>query len=44
MTGRACLAIDATRKLDDVFGPGPATRVTRVVTASDHEAVVVERA
>jgi hypothetical protein len=36
--------IDATRKLDDVFGPGPATRVTRVVTASDHEAVVVERA
>ena len=29
------------RKIDDVFGPGPATEVRRIVTASDHQAIVV---
>lgn len=33
-----------SRKIDDVFGQGPATAVERVVTASDHEAIVVTRA
>ena len=32
-----------TRKLDDVHGPGPATRVTLLTTASDHKAVVAVR-
>jgi endonuclease/exonuclease/phosphatase family metal-dependent hydrolase len=31
------------RKIDDVFGPGPATTVTLVTTASDHRAVVTRR-
>jgi endonuclease/exonuclease/phosphatase family metal-dependent hydrolase len=31
------------RKIDDVFGPGPATAVTRVTTASDHQAILVAR-
>ena len=31
------------RRVDDVFGPGPATRVGRVATASDHQALVVRR-
>jgi hypothetical protein len=31
------------RKVDDVHGPGPASAVRRVVTASDHAAVVVRR-
>jgi hypothetical protein len=32
-----------TRKLDDVHGPGPATRVTLLTTPSDHSAVVAVR-
>jgi hypothetical protein len=32
-----------TRKLDDVHGPGPATRVTLLTTPSDHKAVVAVR-
>jgi hypothetical protein len=32
-----------TRKLDDVHGPGPATRVTLLTTPSDHRAVVAVR-
>ena len=32
-----------SRKVDDVHGPGPATRVTLVSTASDHKAVLAER-
>jgi hypothetical protein len=31
------------RRVDDVFGPGPATAVTLVPTASDHRAVVARR-
>ena len=31
------------RRVDDVHGPGPATAVTRVPTASDHVAIVVRR-
>jgi hypothetical protein len=34
----------ATRKLDDVHGPGPASRVTLLTTPSDHKAVVAVRA
>ena len=33
-----------TRKLDDVHGPGPASRVTLITTPSDHKAVVAVRA
>ena len=33
-----------TRKLDDVHGPGPASRVTLLTTPSDHKAVVAVRA
>jgi endonuclease/exonuclease/phosphatase family metal-dependent hydrolase len=33
----------ATRKLDDVHGPGPATEVTLLTTPSDHRAVVAVR-
>lgn len=33
-----------TRKLDDVHGPGRATRVTLLTTPSDHKAVVAVRA
>jgi len=33
-----------TRKLDDVHGPGPASRVTLLTTPSDHRAVVAVRA
>ena len=32
-----------TRKLDDVHGPGPASRVTLLTTPSDHRAVVAVR-
>ena len=32
-----------TRKLDDVQGPGPASRVTLLTTPSDHKAVVATR-
>jgi hypothetical protein len=32
-----------TRKLDDVHGPGPASRVTLLTTPSDHKAVVAVR-
>jgi hypothetical protein len=32
------------RKIDDVHGPGPATSVTLLASASDHKAVVVRRA
>ncbi|MGY2875720.1 hypothetical protein ACVW00_002910 [Marmoricola sp. URHA0025 HA25] len=32
-----------TRKLDDVQGPGPASRVTLLTTPSDHKAVVAVR-
>ena len=32
-----------TRKLDDVHGPGPASRVTLLTTPSDHKAVVATR-
>jgi hypothetical protein len=32
-----------TRKLDDVHGPGRASRVTLLTTPSDHKAVVAER-
>jgi hypothetical protein len=32
-----------TRKLDDVHGPGTASRVTLLTTPSDHKAVVAER-
>ncbi|MGI8521918.1 MAG: hypothetical protein ACR2K3_01200 [Nocardioides sp.] len=32
------------RKVDDVHGPGPAEAVTLVSTASDHRAIVVQRA
>lgn len=32
-----------TRKLDDVFGPGPATSVRLLHTPSDHRAVLVDR-
>jgi hypothetical protein len=31
------------RKIDDVFGPGPASAVTLVSTASDHRAVLARR-
>jgi hypothetical protein len=31
------------RRIDDVFGPGPATSVQLVTTASDHRAVLAER-
>ncbi|RNL65263.1 hypothetical protein EFK50_04700 [Nocardioides marmoriginsengisoli] len=31
------------RKIDDVHGPGPALDVRRVVTASDHQAILVTR-
>jgi hypothetical protein len=31
------------RKIDDVLAPGPATGVQRIVTASDHVAIVVTR-
>jgi hypothetical protein len=31
------------RKIDDVFGPGPASAVTLVATASDHKAVLASR-
>ena len=34
----------ATRKVDDVHGPGPATTVGLLTTPSDHRAVVVTRA
>jgi hypothetical protein len=33
----------ASRKIDDVFGPGPAESVTLLTSASDHKAVVVTR-
>ncbi len=33
----------ATRKIDDVHGPGPATEVRLVHTPSDHRAIVVRR-
>ncbi len=33
----------ATRKVDDVHGPGPASAVTLVTTPSDHRALVVTR-
>jgi len=33
----------ATRKLDDVHGPGPATAVRLLTTPSDHRAVVADR-
>ena len=33
-----------TRKLDDVHGPGPASRVTLLTTPSDHKALVAVRA
>lgn len=35
--------LGARRKVDDVFGPGPAEWVTTVRTSSDHDAVVVRR-
>jgi hypothetical protein len=31
------------RKIDDVFGAGPATEVRRIATASDHQAILVTR-
>jgi hypothetical protein len=34
----------ATRKVDDVHGPGPATAVSLLTTPSDHRAVLVTRA
>jgi hypothetical protein len=34
---------NGTRKLDDVHGPGPASRVTLLTTPSDHKAVVAVR-
>ncbi|MEP9365324.1 hypothetical protein ABLE68_20325 [Nocardioides sp. CN2-186] len=34
---------DGRRKIDDVHGPGPAHDVRRLVTASDHQAVVATR-
>jgi hypothetical protein len=36
--------LGARRHVDDVHGPGPAGSVTLVSTASDHKAVLVERA
>ena len=36
--------LGAHRKVDDVHGPGPAADVRRVVSASDHAAIVVRRA
>jgi hypothetical protein len=36
--------VSGTRKLDDVHGPGPASRVTLLTTPSDHRAVVAVRA
>ena len=33
----------ATRKVDDVHGPGPADEVTLVTTPSDHRALVTTR-
>ena len=33
-----------SRRIDDVFGPGPAEAVQLVETASDHRAVLVRRA
>lgn len=35
--------LGARRKIDDVFGPGPACSVTLLSSASDHKAVVVSR-
>ena len=35
--------LGSRRKVDDVFGPGPATSVTLVATASDHRAVIARR-
>ena len=35
--------LGSQRKIDDVFGPGPATAVTLVSTASDHKAVLARR-
>jgi endonuclease/exonuclease/phosphatase family metal-dependent hydrolase len=35
--------LGSQRKIDDVFGPGPAATVTLVTTASDHKAVLARR-
>lgn len=35
--------LGSTRRVDDVFGPGPAVTVTLVDTASDHRAVLAAR-
>ncbi len=36
--------LGSERKIDDVFGPGPATDLTLLTTASDHKAVLARRA
>ena len=35
--------LGASRRVDDVFGPGPAAAVTLLATASDHKAVLAAR-
>ena len=35
--------LGASRRVDDVFGPGPAAAVTLLGTASDHKAVLAAR-
>jgi hypothetical protein len=35
--------LGSTRRVDDVFGPGPAVTVTLLATASDHRAVLADR-
>ena len=35
--------LGSTRRVDDVFGPGPAATVALLATASDHQAVLAAR-
>ena len=35
--------LGSSRRIDDVFGPGPAAEVTLLATASDHKAVLASR-